>query len=95
MVYAGPLCGKQRREFGVGFAGEAANLFKDNAGRVKLDFTVTGTSDNPSVALDVKAARAKAEEMAKQKVADEAKKLGEQAKQKGEDLLKDIFKRKK
>jgi uncharacterized protein involved in outer membrane biogenesis len=78
-----------------GFAGEALNLFKDNTGRVKLDFTVTGTSENPSVALDTKAARTKAEDMVKQKVADEAKKLGEQAKKKGEDLLKDIFKRKK
>ncbi len=78
-----------------GFAGEAVNLFKDQSGRVKLDFSVGGTSDAPKVSLDTKAAQQKAEDLAKKKIADEAKKVQDQLKQKGEDLLKDLFKKKK
>lgn len=78
-----------------GFAGDALNLLKDEHGRVKLDLTVGGTMDNPKTALDTRQARQRAEEAAKQKVADDAKKVRDQVKQKGQDLLKDIFKRKK
>jgi uncharacterized protein involved in outer membrane biogenesis len=78
-----------------GFAGEAVKLFKEPNGRVKLDFTIGGTTDDPKVALDTKPAQKKAEELAKQKIAEEAKKLGEKVKGKGSDLLKDLFKKKK
>jgi uncharacterized protein involved in outer membrane biogenesis len=78
-----------------GFAGEALKLFKDESGRVKLDFTVGGISSNPTVALDTKPAQMRAEEAAKQKLTDEAKKVEEQLKQKGQNLLKDLFKKKK
>jgi uncharacterized protein involved in outer membrane biogenesis len=78
-----------------GFAGEAVKLFKDERGRVKLNFTVGGNTDNPSVGLDTRAAQQRVEEAARQKVADETKKAQEQLKQKGQDLLKDLFKKKK
>ena len=78
-----------------GFAGEAAKLFKEPGGRVKLDFAVTGTNDDPKVSLDTKPAQKKAEDLAKQKLNEETKKLGEDAKKKAGDLLKDLFKKKK
>jgi hypothetical protein len=78
----------------AGFAGQAVDLFRDNTGRVKLDFAVGGTMDNPHVTLDTKAAQKKGEDLLKQKAADEAKKLEDQLKQKGGDLLKDLFKKK-
>jgi uncharacterized protein YhdP len=77
-----------------GFAGQAINLFKDGSGRVKLDFAVGGTWDKPQVALDTKAAEKKAEELGKQKVVEEAKKLEEAAKKKAGDALKKLFKKK-
>jgi uncharacterized protein involved in outer membrane biogenesis len=78
-----------------GFAGEAAKLFKEPGGRVKLDFAVGGTYDDPKVDLDTKPAQKKAEELAKQKVSEEVKRLGEDVKKKAGDLLKDLFKKKK
>jgi uncharacterized protein involved in outer membrane biogenesis len=78
-----------------GFAGEAAKLFKEPNGRVKLDFAVGGTYEAPKVSLDTKPAQKRAEDLAKQKVNDEAKKLGEEAKKKAGDVLKDLFKKKK
>jgi uncharacterized protein involved in outer membrane biogenesis len=78
-----------------GFGGQAIDMFRDNTGRVKLDFAVAGNTDDPKVSLDTRAAQKKAEDLAKQKVKDEAKKLQDQVKSKGEDLLKDLFKKKK
>ena len=77
-----------------GFAGQAVSLFKDESGKVKLDFAVGGTADNPQVVLDTKAAQKKAEDLAKQKVAEEAKKLEQQVKKQGENALKKLFKKK-
>ena len=65
------------------------------SGRVKLDFSVGGTSNNPNVALDTKAAQKKAEDLAKQKVVEEAKKVEDQLKKQAEDALKNLFKLKK
>jgi hypothetical protein len=79
----------------AGFGGQAIDMFRDNTGRVKLDFAVAGNMDDPKVSLDTKAAQKKAEDLAKQKVKDEAKKLGDQVKSKGEGLIKDLFKKKK
>jgi hypothetical protein len=78
-----------------GFAGEATRLFKEPGGRVKLDFEIGGTFDDPKVNLDTKPAQKKAEDLAKQKVNEETKKLGEEAKKKAGDVLKDLFKKKK
>ncbi len=77
-----------------GFAGQAVNLFKDESGRVKLDFTVTGTSDNPKVALDTKAVQKKVEDLAKQRIEGETKKLQGDLKKKAEDAIKGLFKKK-
>lgn len=76
-----------------GFAGEAVNLFKDQSGRFKLDFNIGGTTDNPKVQLDTDPAKKRAEEMAKQKLDAEKKKLGEQLKNKASDALKKLFKK--
>ncbi|MFN0157252.1 MAG: AsmA-like C-terminal region-containing protein [Bacteroidota bacterium] len=73
-----------------GVVGEAAKFLKDESGRVRLDFGVSGTTDNPKVALDTK----RVEDIAKQKLDVEKKKLEDQLKKKGEDLLKGLFKKK-
>ncbi len=72
-----------------GFAGQAVDLFKDPSGRIRLDFDVTGTSDNPSVSLNTDAAKKKAEELLKQKIDAEKKKLEEELRKKAGDLIKD------
>ena len=69
-----------------GFAGEAVDLFKDQSGRLKLDFNVGGTMDDPKVQLDTDAARKKGEDLAKQK-------LQNAAKSKANELLKKLFKK--
>jgi hypothetical protein len=69
-----------------GFAGEAVNLFKDQSGRLKLDFNIGGTTDNPKVQLDTGPAMKKAGDLAKQKLQD-------QVKTKGVDALKKLFKK--
>jgi glucan biosynthesis protein len=78
-----------------GFAGEAVNLFKDQSGRLKLDFNVGGTADNPKVQLDTDPVRKRAEELAKQKFDEEKKKLEQTLKEKAEDVLKKLFKKDK
>jgi uncharacterized protein involved in outer membrane biogenesis len=79
----------------AGFAGEAVNLFKEPGGRLKLDFNVGGTTDDPKIQLDTAPARLRAEELAKQKLRDEGKKLQDQLKDKAGDALKNLFKKKK
>lgn len=80
----------------AGFAGQAVNLFKDPSGRVKLDFTVGGTSDNPKIALDTKAAQKKAEDSLKKQAEEQIKKkVEEPIKTKVEDAIKGLFKKKK
>jgi uncharacterized protein involved in outer membrane biogenesis len=74
----------------AGFTGQAVDLFKDPSGRIKLDFDVTGTSDNPKVSLNTAAAQKKAEELVKQKLEAEKKKLEGELKKKADDLLKDF-----
>ena len=76
-----------------GFAGEAVNLFKDQSGRFKLDFNIGGTTDNPKVQLDTDPAKNRAVDLAKQKLEDEKKKVGDQLKNKATDALKKLFKK--
>ena len=76
-----------------GFAGEAVNLFKDQSGRLKLDFNIGGTTDNPKVQLDTDPAKNRAVDMAKQKLDDEKKKAVDQLKNKASDALKKLFKK--
>jgi uncharacterized protein involved in outer membrane biogenesis len=78
-----------------GFAGEAVNLFKDQSGRLKLDFNVGGTTDNPKVQLDTDSVRKRAEDLAKQKIEGEKKKLEEKLKQNVGDVLNKLFKKEK
>lgn len=88
-----------------GFAGEALTALKEPNGRLKLDFLVGGTMDNPKVQLDSKALQTRVTEFARgkldaekqklqQKLAEESKKKTDDLKKKGEDLLKGIFKKK-
>ena len=80
----------------AGFAGQAVNLFKDGSGRVKLDFSVGGTSDNPKVSLDTKEAQKRAEDSLKKQAQEQVKKkIEEPLKTKVEDALKGLFKKKK
>jgi hypothetical protein len=78
----------------AGFAGDALNMFKDQDGRFHFTFGVTGTMGKPVVALQTDAARKRLEDMARQKLSEERRKLEEQAKKKGEDLLDKLFKKK-
>lgn len=88
-----------------GVAGEALGALKEPDGRVKLDFLVGGTLDNPKVQLDSKAIQSRVTAFAQQKLdaekaklqqklEDEAKKKTEDLKKQGEDLLKGLFKKK-
>jgi hypothetical protein len=77
----------------AGFAGEAVNLFKDPSGRLKLDFNVGGTTDKPKVQLDTGPVRQRAEELAKQKLDAEKKKLEDRLKNKASDALKNLLKK--
>ncbi len=80
-----------------GLAGQATDLFKDPSGRVKLDFSVTGTADSPKLSLNTSAAKKKVEDLAKQKLEAEKKRIEDDLKKKAGDLLKGIdpFKKKK
>jgi hypothetical protein len=77
-----------------GFAGEALNLFKDQSGRLKLDFNLAGTMDSPKVQLDAGAVRNRAEDLAKQKIDSERKKVEDKLKGKAGDVLEKLFKKK-
>ncbi|MBX2991669.1 MAG: AsmA family protein [Bacteroidetes bacterium] len=81
-----------------GFAGEALNALKEPNGRLKLDFLVGGSADNPKVQLDTQSLQARAAEFAKSKLDAEKQKLQQkledEAKKKGGDLLKDLLKKK-
>lgn len=88
-----------------GFAGEALNALKEPNGRLKLNFLVGGTTDNPNVRLDSQALQARVAEFAQkkldaekqklqQKVDEETKKKAEELKKKGEDLLKGLIRKK-
>jgi hypothetical protein len=76
-----------------GFAGEALNLFKDQSGRLKFDFNVGGTMDSPKLQLDTGPVQRRAEDLAKQKLEEERKKLEKQLKDKAGDALKKLFKK--
>ncbi len=88
-----------------GFAGEALNALKEPDGRLKLNFLVGGTTDNPKVQLDSQALQARVAEFAQkkldaekqklqQKLDAEAKKKADELKSKGEELLKGLIKKK-
>jgi uncharacterized protein involved in outer membrane biogenesis len=77
----------------AGFAGDAVDLFKDQSGRLKLDFNVGGSMDNPKLQLDSDSARRRVEAQAKQKIEAEKEKLEKQIKEKAGDALKKLFKR--
>jgi uncharacterized protein involved in outer membrane biogenesis len=75
-----------------GFAGEAVKLFQDEAGRLKFDFEVGGTTDAPTLRLDTEPAKKKAEQMANEKLKQEMQKLQDTVKDKAGDILKKLFK---
>ncbi len=88
-----------------GFANEVLNAIKEPNGRLKLDFLVGGTLNDPKVKLNSDALTARATNFAKskleeeklklqQKAEEEAKKTAGDLKKKGEDILKGIFKKK-
>ncbi|MER3523516.1 MAG: hypothetical protein C4326_05455 [Ignavibacteria bacterium] len=81
-----------------GFAGEALNALKEPNGRLKLDFLIGGTTDNPNVRLDANALQARAAAFVRSKLDAEKEKLQhkvqDEVKKKGEELLKGLIKKK-
>ncbi len=88
-----------------GFAGEAVHALKEPNGRLKLNFLVGGTTDNPKVQLDAHALQTRVAEFAQkkldaekqklqQKLDQEAKKKADELKSKGEELLKGLIRKK-
>jgi hypothetical protein len=75
-----------------GFAGEAVNLFKDSTGRLRFDFSVGGTATAPTLRLDTESAKAKAEQMANDKLKEEMQRLENTVKDKAKDILNNLLK---
>lgn len=96
VLLAPETAGKIKLPGVAGYVGQAAELFKDESGRIRLDFSVTGTSDSPKLAMKTDRAQKKAEDLIKQKLDAEKKKLEDELKKKAGDLLKDFdpFKKK-
>lgn len=88
-----------------GFAGEALSALKEPNGRLRLDFLIGGTANDPKVQLDAQAMKARVAEFAQrnldaekqklqQKLDEEAKKKADEAKRKAEELLKGLIRKK-
>ncbi len=75
--------------------GDLSDYLKNDQGRVVLDINIRGNAKNPEFYIDP----SKAEERFKKRMTDkfkqEGNKVTEELKKKGEDLLKDLFKKKK
>jgi uncharacterized protein involved in outer membrane biogenesis len=78
-----------------GLAGEAVQALKNPDGRLPLNLKVAGTTASPQVTLDTAELERRLQDKAKEKVAGEAKKLQDDLQKKANDLLKDLFKKKK
>jgi len=78
-----------------GLAGEAVQVLKTPDGRLPLNLKVTGNSTSPKVSLDTAELERRLQDKAKEKVAGEAKKLQNDLGKKANDLIKDLFKKKK
>jgi hypothetical protein len=78
-----------------GLAGEAVQALKNSDGRLPLNLNVAGTTASPEVTLDTAELERRLAEKAREKVAGEAKKLQDDLQKKANDLLKDLFKKKK
>jgi uncharacterized protein involved in outer membrane biogenesis len=76
-----------------GFAAGAAELFRTPDGRLRFELGVSGTQARPVLQLRTDAARQKGEELARRKLDEEKKRLEEQLKRKGSDLLKNLFRK--
>jgi uncharacterized protein involved in outer membrane biogenesis len=75
--------------------GELSEYLKNDQGRVVLDVKIKGPAKNPEFALDTSKAEERFKERMTQKFKGEKEKVTEELKKKGEDLLKDFFKKKK
>lgn len=71
-----------------GLGGELMNFLKDKDGRLNLNFKVTGTSSDPSYALDTQQAQEAAKQALEQKAREGVKRLEDEAKKKAEEELK-------
>jgi uncharacterized protein involved in outer membrane biogenesis len=92
VLLSGPMSSKVSLP---GLAGEAVQVLKNPDGRLPLSLKVTGTTTAPNVALDTAELERRLQEKAKEKVAEEAKKLQGDIEKKAGDLIKDLFKKKK
>ncbi len=75
--------------------GDLSDYLKNDQGRVVLDINVKGSAKSPEFYLDPSRAEEKLKKQMTQKAKQEGEKVVEELKKKGEDLLKDFFKKKK
>lgn len=70
-------------------------LFTTDDGRVVLDLNIGGTATDPAFALDFSRAEKKAQEQIQQKLQEKKEEVGKSLREKGQDLLQGLFKKKK
>jgi len=75
--------------------GDISDYLKNEQGRVVLDINISGPAKNPVFVLDTSKAEKKFKDQMKGKLREEGDKMKDQLKEKAEDLLKDLFKKKK
>jgi hypothetical protein len=75
--------------------GELSNYLKNDQGRVVLDINVKGIAKNPEFYLDTSKPEERFKKQMSEKLKQEGEKTKDELKKKGEDLLKDLFKKKK
>lgn len=75
--------------------GDLSNYLKNEQGRVVLDVDIRGTTKNPEFYLNTSKAEERFKKQMKDKFKQEEEKVKEELKKKGEDLLNDLFKKKK
>ncbi|MGB8658649.1 MAG: AsmA family protein [Candidatus Zixiibacteriota bacterium] len=75
--------------------GSFSDYVKNEQGRVVLDIKITGPAKNPEFAWDASRAQGKLKEDLKAKAKEQGNKVQDQLKEKGQDLLNDLLKKKK
>jgi hypothetical protein len=75
--------------------GDLSDYLKNDQGRVVLDVKIKGPAKNPEFVLDTSRPEEKFKQQMKAKAQEETDKVKDQLKEKGQDLLKDLLKKKK
>ena len=75
--------------------GDLSDYFKNDQGRVVLDIDIRGLAKNPEFILDTSKPEERFKKQMRGEFKQEKEKVTDELKKKGEDLLKDLFKKKK